>query len=304
MNQRIDRREFLQKSLVAGVVTVSGGVAPGLLFGEQKNRRVDIQVVTGEQYFENTLAAVDGLGGMKKFVKPGATVGLLINSVWSRPGSFTNPDVALAVLKMCLDAGVKEVSTIESTPANYWKRSALSTKFQRETEKLTRSSNTVTMKIAKGKSLKEAEVSKTLLDVDVFINIPIAKDHRGTQFTANLKNFMGACGRATCRYFHMGSGASGAYDDVKFLSQCIADVNLIRKPNLCVVDATELITTNGPAGPGEIKKPRAVVAGTDCVAVDQLCAERFLSRNDVAMIQFAHEHGIGTKELSKLNIQG
>jgi uncharacterized protein (DUF362 family) len=115
---------------------------------------------------------------------------------------------------------------------------------------------------------------------------------------------MGACSHTTCQFFHMGSGTSGGYDDVQFLSQCIADVNLIRKPDLCIVDATELITTNGPAGPGEIRRPHAVVAGTDSAAVDQLCAERYLKLKDVAMIQFAHDHGIGTKELSRLVIRG
>jgi uncharacterized protein (DUF362 family) len=45
-------------------------------------------------------------------------------------------------------------------------------------------------------------------------------------------------------------------------------VNLVRKPDLCIVDETEVITTNGPQGPGKLIKPQRVFAGVDRVAVD------------------------------------
>jgi uncharacterized protein (DUF362 family) len=41
--------------------------------------------------------------------------------------------------------------------------------------------------------------------------------------------------------------------------------------NLCVVDATIVLGTNGPAGPGDLLKPQKIVAGTDPVAVDAYC---------------------------------
>jgi len=53
-----------------------------------------------------------------------------------------------------------------------------------------------------------------------------------------------------------------------FLAQAIADANLVRKPDLCVVDATEFLINNGPAGPGEIRKEHRVFAGTDPVLLD------------------------------------
>ncbi|MCU0288649.1 MAG: DUF362 domain-containing protein [Acidobacteria bacterium] len=42
--------------------------------------------------------------------------------------------------------------------------------------------------------------------------------------------------------------------DIRHLDQCIADLNTIIKPNLCIVDATEFITTNGPFSPGNLVK--------------------------------------------------
>ena len=53
---------------------------------------------------------------------------------------------------------------------------------------------------------------------------------------------------------HAGSGAKSEYGDVPFLAQCVADMNTLRKPHLCVADATEFFLTSGPAGPGELRK--------------------------------------------------
>ncbi|WP_394699277.1 DUF362 domain-containing protein [uncultured Desulfobacter sp.] len=50
------------------------------------------------------------------------------------------------------------------------------------------------------------------------------------RFTGTMKNMMGLTSSSTNHFFHFGSGSSGWYDDPKFLSQCIANVNLVRRP--------------------------------------------------------------------------
>jgi uncharacterized protein (DUF362 family) len=259
--------------------------------------------VNGTTYFDNTLKAVELLGGIGKFVSKGSKVGLLVNSPWNKPGTYTNPDVALAVLKMCIEAGASEVYSIENAKTSYWKRSALYNSLKKEVGQIQTTDERKTIKIEKGITLKEAEVFTSFLDCDVLINIPIAKNHQGTNFTCNLKNTMGACVRTTCRFFHQGGGAKGFYDDAEFLSHCIADVQLIRVPNLCVVDATEFITTNGPAGPGELKKANKIIAGTNCVSVDAYSATLLgLTPSDISMIRYASDHGLGEMDLKKLTI--
>ncbi len=93
-------------------------------------------------------------------------------------------------------------------------------------------------------------------------------------------------------------------NDPDFLGQCIADINLVRKPDLVVMDATEFILTNGPSGPGEMKKENKVVAGTDIVAVDAYCAG-FLEReaDEVAAIQKASALGLGNINYKDLKIK-
>ena len=308
MKDHISRREFINRSIAASIGTVTASISlPSALFGNPLTAGIDLCVVSGTDYFNNTMKAIDLLGGIVKFVPKGSIIGMLINSPWDRPGTYTNPDIALAVMQMCIDAGAKEIHSIENASKNYWKRSKLYEKFETEVDRIKSNSDKTTVTIDKGKSLKQADISKTLLECDVLINVPIIKHHRGTNMTGNLKNTMGACSSSTNRFFHKGSGKSGLfsyYDDPDFLSQCIADVNLIRKPNLCIADATEFLTTNGPAGPGNITKAQKIIAGANCLSVDAYGATILgLIPDDVNIIKYANEHGIGSIDLKKLTIK-
>ena len=93
------------------------------------------------------------------------------------------------------------------------------------------------------------------------------------------------------------------YHEREYLAQCIADLNMVRKFNLYVVDATEFITTNGPSGPGNLRKLNKVVAGTDPVAVDAFCCRYLnLDPEKELMIKKAYENNLGKINLSKLHI--
>jgi uncharacterized protein (DUF362 family) len=303
MSETISRRSFLKSSAVLGASTVLGSGATGLLFAEAT---VDIAAVKGTDYVKNTIKAVEILGGMPKFVSKQSNVGLLINSPWKYQGSYVKPEIALAVIRMCMDAGAREIRVFKNLDSSYWSRSALSGKFQDET-KFVRfvGDDFVNVPVLQGISLKKAEIAKGLLDCDVLINVPIAKNHNGVRFTGALKNMMGATSRATNRLFHAGSsGAGGSYDDVEFLSQCIADVNLLRKPDLCIFDATEMITTNGPQGPGKLIAPQKVIAGVDRVAMDVYGANLLgIKGDEVRTTRLAYEHGLGKITIASLQIR-
>lgn len=306
MSDSINRRSFIKATTVMGASTLLAGSPLRLMqdFAFAAGS-VDIAAVKGTDYFKNTIAAVEILGGMKKFVTPQSTVGLLINSPWDHPGSFVTPEVTLAAVRMCLDAGAKEVGVFKSISSSYWRRSPLSANFQDEINSLRSMDGDHTeVSIPQGRSLKDANVARALLDCDVFINISIAKDHTGTQFSGTMKNMMGASAYSTNWYFHHGSGSITSYGDVEFLSQCIADLNLVRKPDLCILDGTEILKTNGPGGPGKLLKPQKVFAGVDRVAMDAYGAGLLgLDPADIHMIRMAHEHGLGEYDLSRLQIQ-
>ena len=309
MKTHIGRREFVKQCVVTGAGIIA---APSLsrAVGAATTSSYDIYAVVGDRYFDNTLKALDALGGIRKFVQPGKTVGILINSPMHNPGTFTNPDISLAVLKACLDAGAKQVYALNDISRSYWNRSKLAEKMKSEIGAIRYSDDTTEVAIAKAVSLKKADISKTLLSCDVYINIPIIKDHEGTRFTCNLKNTMGACSSSTCRRFHYGENSglldflSGWYDNIELLAQSIADVNLIRQPDLCIVDATEFLVTNGPNGPGDIRRPREVFATTNCLAADMYAVRHLrLNPEELPVIKCAQRHGYGPANVNGITVR-
>jgi uncharacterized protein (DUF362 family) len=310
MKHRIDRRTFLERCAITGAGALVGSLVPNIILGKgPATTEHTLCAVTGDKIFENTFAAVDALGGMKRFVKKGDSVALLINSVFDRPGTYVHPDVPLAVAKMCFDAGAARVVTVEDTPGSYFKRGTFSEKLSKEIGLIGHSSEKADVKIAQGKIIQEARVSSALLASNVFINVPIIKDHKGVRYTGNLKNMMGATASSTNQRCHFGDRSlltgifQGYYSKPEILAQSIADLSLLRSADLCIADVTEILTTNGPSGPGKLKTPMQVVAGTNSVAVDMYCVSHLgLNHEELLVIQRAQDHGLGPKSLKEVTI--
>jgi len=303
---RISRREFIRTGAAFTASTLLGArVLPASAVQQRKGPSTpDLIVVKGTDYYQSTLKAVELLGGIQRFVPKGSTVGLLVNSRFGKPGSYVKPEITLAVLSLCFSAGAKGVYSLEGLSESYWERSDRTRKLNEMIRSLREPRDHVAAEIKGGKAVKKVEIVPELLECDVFINVPVVKDHEGTRFTCTMKNMMGATSHSTNGYFHRGSNSGGYYSDVDFLSQCIADLNLLRRPTLSVVDATEFLTTNGPSGPGNIAKRHSVVAASSGVAADAYCTS-FLGLNprDIAMIRKAREHGLGETDPAKLEVK-
>jgi uncharacterized protein (DUF362 family) len=302
MSKKFNRRDFIKVSAIA---TSGAIILPQVIKGNAIAESIDIAVFSGKDMFNNTILAIEQLGGISKFVPQGSKVGLLINTPpqFSKPGSCVHTDIILAVLKLLNDAGAKEIAYINNMSEDVFKRSEKSVEYEDIIKNIKNySDNYRDIEIPKAIILKNAQVVNSLIECDVFINIPITKHHGGSYVTNCLKNYMGACKRETNLFFHKKDEANN--DDAQHLAQCIADVNLLRKPDLCVCDATEILKTNGPFGPGEIIKPMKIYAGTDPVALDAYGATILgNSPVDIPMIVMANQHKIGTLDLKSLNIK-
>jgi len=313
MPKKISRRKFIEKSTALGAAAVIGGntvfgIVDALAQGEAPKAAIDLAVINGTDYFANTIKAVELIGGMGQFVAKGVVVGLNINAVRKTPGTNVKPEIILAVMKMCHDAGAKELIVFKEFPGGFWDGSAHSEEYADPIKALKFSSwKCRDVEIPDGKIIKEARVIPELLDCDVYINMPIVKHHDGPQHTGALKNIMGATTHnPTNRLCHMAPDATGTgfYADVERLTQCIADLNLMRKPDLCISDATEFITTNGPYGPGKLKKLDKIIAGTDPVAMDSFCAGYLdLDGPSAPTVVKAAAHGLGEPNYKKLTIK-
>lgn len=296
------RREFMRNGALAGAGLALGAGLPSR--PAQAAEPPDIASVEGRDRLASTRKAVEALGGMKRFVSKGARVGVLANNAFKNPGAHVHPDVVLAIVAMCLEAGAREVRLLRDGRSSYWDRASKTKETQAVLAAIQPAGDDyVEVKIPGGRALKEASIIKHLQEVDVFINVPIYKDHSGCLMTGVLKNMMGSAPYSTNRKFHHALSLVGWKDDQVHLAQCIADINLVRKPNLLVADGTEFITTNGPYGPGTMKSPWKVAAGTDRVLMDAYGAGLLdLEIKDVLMLAAAEKHGLGSSDLGRAKV--
>ncbi|MCM8825336.1 MAG: DUF362 domain-containing protein, partial [Candidatus Omnitrophica bacterium] len=125
----------------------------------------------------------------------------------------------------------------------------------------------------------------------VLINVPVAKVH-GSQakITISMKNWMGAV--KDRGFFHRTD-----------LNQCIADISSFLKPAFTIVDATRILLTKGPQGPGEVKETRTVFGGLDFVALDAYGATLLgINPSEVKHLQIAEKMNLGRADLSKVRL--
>jgi uncharacterized protein (DUF362 family) len=311
MAKKIGRREFVKQSSRIGFsVALGGSVLYQLLdgpfaFGKEK---VEVAVVSGSEYFSNTIKAVKLLGGIKKFIPKNSKVALLPNTQSAHPGTYTKPEIVRAVIQMCKKAGASEVNCLSWLTRKHWEDSGMAQAVEEEGGRLRLidsddESLFKSVPVLKGKALKEAQIMKEFYTNDVFINMPVTKDHAGNKFTGAMKNLMGLNFRVNNRTFHK-EGWKTERSAIEHLDQCIADLNTIIKPTLCIVDATEFITTNGPFGPGKLTKPQKIVAGVDRVAVDTYCTTLWdIEAEDIIMINRASEHKLGEIDLKRVKLK-
>jgi uncharacterized protein (DUF362 family) len=309
---KIGRRDFLKKSAAAGAAAVLGnrlvsGLADGPL-SALAAANIDIAVTSGSDYAAMTAKAVEVVGGMEKFVHKGSKVALLPNVQSKNPGTFTKPDILRAVIRMCKKAGAGEINCLSWLTQQHWDGAGLAQVVQEEgiTLKLIPRDdiNFKAVPITGGSVLQEAKILNEFFNHDVFINMPITKNHVGNKFTGTMKNLMGLNSPAFNRaQFHMENWQTDPAA-IEHLDRCIADLNTVIKPSLCVVDATEIIKTNGPMGPGELIRPLKVIAGVDRVAIDSYCATLLgLKGEELAQIRGAYEKKLGEIDLKKVKIQ-
>ena len=310
----MQRRTFLKTSAALGAAALASQAlvsrafaAPAAPPPAAAGARPVVAAVEGPDAYANAVTAVELLGGMGKFVKPGSTVGLLVNAPgWlKRPGTYARTEVVLAVAKMAADAGAKKIFFLLKIAPNIWARSPLSEQHKDLVASISDVDGPfITKEIPQGVAIQKADMVQALFECDAVINIPIFKHHGGTTLSGCLKNIMGTCAGPTNKFFHTGSADTKAKEDRGFLAQAIADANLVRKAELFVVDATDFLLNNGPAGPGEIGKADKVFAGTDPVLLDSFGAQLHKRKpSDLRVITAAAAHGIGIMDTAACELR-
>jgi uncharacterized protein (DUF362 family) len=241
---------------------------------------------------------------MGTFVRAGQKVVVKPNIGWDRTveqAANTHPEVVVAVVRMCLEAGAAEVTVLDRScndPRLCFRRSGIEAAVEAVADRRVRivhpdERRYRTVAIPGGKVLTSWEYYEDAIAADVFINVPIAKHHGLTVLTLSMKNIMGVAGGNRGRIH-------SDFDDK------IVDLNLGRPSHLVVLDATRVLLAHGPQGGNlaDVAYPGVVVAGTDVVAVDAY-ATRFFKKapQDIPHIVRAAERGLGKMDMTGIVIR-
>jgi uncharacterized protein (DUF362 family) len=300
------RRDFIKKTAGATLASTTALVFGNLntLFAMQNPPAGEtydmVAVMNGEPelMFDKAIAS---MGGMETFVKKGQTVVVKPNIGWDTNvarAANTNPKLVKRIIEQCYNAGASEVYVFDYT-CDEWTKCYTNSEIEPMAKEagakvITGNSEKYyrPVTIPDGVSLKEAKVHELILDTDVFINVPILKHHSSADLSIAMKNLMGVIWDR--RFWHRND-----------LHQCIADFTTYCKPDLNVIDAYRVMMQNGPRGVSEsdVVTYKTQILATNIVAADAAAAKVFGSDPiDIPYIAKASEMGVGTYDLSKLNI--
>ena len=310
------RRDFLVHSAAAGALALGAGRLQAAESGAElspEKTEMTIARWAGAKNLDAaaldqaatrlTERAIEGLGGMKRFVKRGDVVWIKPNIGWDRAPELagnTNPLVVVAIVKMCFDAGAKKVKVGDNTvhaAAKTYLSSVIADAVKAVGAELVYLDKSRYKQTAiNGERVKSLMLYPDIIDCDLVINMPIPKDHKLSNATVGMKNYMGV----------MDNRAPFHQD----FANCLTDLTRFMRPRLTVLDAVRVLTGNGPSGgrAADVAIRTTVAAGVDIVALDALGIELLgkpagETRKAMAIIKTAQEAGLGKMNYRSLALK-
>jgi len=318
--QPSSRREAMLKLLRVGGVGAATAAAGVWLAGRSRrpeeeaaltlNRRSAIPadarfpemiVAQGEDPRAMVRKALEGLGGIGRFIARGDVVLIKPNIAWDRTpeqAANTNPAAVAELVHLCLDAGAKKVIVTDvscNEPRRCFQRSGIARAASTEgaqvilpDENLFRTVN------LRGDVLGEWPVLEPFLAADKLINFPVAKSHSLTGVSLGMKNWYGVLGGARNRLHQR-------------IHESLADLADAMRPTLTLLDAYRVLIRNGPTGGSlaDVLLKKTLVAGTDPVALDAYVAKAYwnLESTQLRYLQLAQDRGLGKVDFAKVRTE-
>ena len=312
----MDRRAVLRVATTAAVA--AGSVALGLALHDRdaggkgkalpriRDHRiarapgsVDMVIARGPDPIANVRRAIEAMGGMSRFVRPGERVVVKPNVGWNRlpeQAANTNPEVVAEIVREVVASGASRI-WVADVPVNTAEQCFARSGIQKAAET---AGATVVLPGASafrevdvsGKILRAADVLYPFVEADRVINVPIVKQHGLSGATLSMKNWYGVLGGQRVK-LHQN------------IHQCIVELAAMMKPTLTVLDATRILTANGPTGGslGDVKQVDAVAVGIDEVALDAFGASLLeLDPSDVGFLAEGAKAGLGRVDYKSLKL--
>lgn len=304
------RRDFFKSAAIVGLASVFKTNALGSVVSGNHvavHSEPDLVAVMGGEPGVMLTRALKELGGIGHFVKKGQKVVIKPNIGWDRKPELaanTNPELVGTLVKLCKSAGASEVIVFDNT-CHDWKKSYTNSGIEKAViaagGKMVPANDESyfrEVELPRGVNLKKAKIHHSLLECDVWFNMPILKHHGGAKNSISMKNLMGIVWDRG--FFH-------SHD----LHQSIADIATFHKsPALNIVDAYRIMKSNGPQGKSEadVVMLKSLIVSHDFVAADTAAMKLFsqvqpTDMKDVRYIALAEKNHVGTQQLEKLNVK-
>lgn len=305
MINHIDRRTFIRRTVQAAIAAAAGGLpALDLLsLPAQAGQAPPLAVRKGQDIPLLVRETINALGGMEHFVKQGDVVVVKPNIGWDRTvelAANTHPEVVKALTQLCLEAGAKQVRIFDRT-CNDERRCYMQSGIRPAVESIR--SDRVSIEYIDRRAFKELAIDggqafdrwefyMPVIEADRLINVPVAKHHSISRLTLGMKNLMGVIGGNRGRLHHN-------------IAESLSDIASVIHSDLTVVDATRILTANGPQGGRieDVRKLDTLIASPDIVAADAYAATLFgLNPAQVPTVAAAARRGLGVMDLKQVRM--
>jgi len=258
-----------------------------------------MSIVEGSERTKTAPKAIELLGGIERFVKPGETVFIKPNAAFASPaslGATTNPDLVACIVELCYHAGAKQVIVADNPindPASCFSVSGIAKAASRAGAKviLPQPQMFKTTTLSGGKLIKNWPIFYgPLAEADRLIGIAPVKNHYRAGASMAMKNWYGLLGGRR-NIFHQD------------INTIIAELAQMVRPSLVILDGTQVMVTNGPTGgsTSDLKRANVMIASCDPVAADAFgCSLLGLNVSDLPYLRKAEQAGAGVVDYESL----
>ena len=259
--------------------------------------------------------ALDGIGGIERFVKPGMTVAIKPNATWAYPpftASATDPEMLRTLIQMVQQAGAKRIivmdhCSIDPGTAECLRESGIGEVLDKlKVEKvfpdryLSPKELYTQIELPKGKAFKKIGVIKAAVEADVRINLALPKSHVVTKLTLALKHMMGFLQVPSGLHVNLEQGIADLSTPSAMQAQLhILEALRVRLPVGATRQAGGYETD--VTHPNKIKRHNEILAGTDPVLMDSYgCVKYFLIKpKELTHVKLAADLGLGEIDVDK-----
>ncbi|MGM0508785.1 MAG: DUF362 domain-containing protein [Fusobacteriota bacterium] len=231
------------------------------------------------------IGGIDFVQGKKVLLKPN-----LLAPSSPEKAVTTHPVLLKAVIRLIKEAGgtvlVGDSPGIGSQ-SNIYGVTGIEKVVQEEGAKLANFKDKIEVENPNGKIMKKFTLAKVYEEVDYIISLPKLKTHGMTYYTGAIKNLFGMIPGLLKPKFHYKFPEKNNFGDM------LADLNLLLKPKMAIMDAIIAMEGNGPRN-GDPKKVGAILISKDLVALDSVACNLIgLNPKDISPIQKSYERGLG-----------